>query len=325
MEEHCESDNTLSQRLLGDSPTQREVEDDIAGEIIVDPLHAGMEPISLNQESHYKDIPFAIGFVFHFVTILFFAVFWGAFSLKQEEDGTAGGDSDSETLSLWGFCFLLFFVSTSAAAIAAATLDFMTQHAEQLMQASLLASCIILGAVVFLLFANGAPTFGFCWLFVLICTGLYAYSVQHRLPFACANLRTAVSAVQSNYGVCIVSYAISVTASVWVIIWLLAVLGVAFRSSSTCDDGVCQMHMNVIAAFLLLLSFYWTSQVLKVRRLRMLLLSSCDIIADCTLTSMCTVLAECCACHSERCYWYLVVCTPRSTERFFASDNRFFH
>jgi hypothetical protein len=160
---------------------------------------------------------------------------------------------------------LLILVSSASIGIAAAALDFMTNHAEQLIQASLVVSCVTLGAVVVLLFSNGSPSFGFCWLFVLICTVLYAYSVQRRIPFASTNLKTALSAVQTNYGVCVLAYIVAAVANVWVVLWILAFLGVAFRSSA-CADGSCDMHMNHVGFLLMLLSYYWTSQVLQVRR-----------------------------------------------------------
>jgi len=196
------------------------------------------------------------------VVVFFLAVFWGLGSLKQEETINADTDADTDTLSLWGFFFLLFLVSTSSIGIAATSLDFMTSHVEHLMQAALMISCVILGSVVVLLFVNDSPGLGFCVLFVLICTGLYAYSVQRRIPFASANLRTALSAIQMNYGVCMLAYAVAAVANLWVVVWLLAFLGVAFRSS-TCADGSCEMHMNPVAFILLLLSYFWTSQVLQ--------------------------------------------------------------
>lgn len=268
----------LSERLLAtdheasSSSEARQVEAAMmaAGDIIVDPLQAGHGLRGESQTPQYRDTPFAIGFLVHLAVVFFLAIFWGLGSLKQDETITADDNDNhdpngTDTLSLWGFFFLLFLVSSSSIGIAAASLDFMTNHAEHLMQAALMISCVVLGAVVVLLFANDSPGFGFCWLFVLIFTGLYAYSVQRRIPFASANLRTALSAIQTNYGVCMLAYAVAAVANLWVIIWLLAFLGIAFRSSSTtCTDGSCDMHMNPAAFGFLLLSYFWTSQVLQV-------------------------------------------------------------
>jgi hypothetical protein len=264
MEDPKGGDTHLSDRLLADDfGAQQEVEAAMNGEIIVDPLQAGHGLRGESQTAQYRDTPFAVGFIAQLFVVFFFAVFWGLGSLKQEETISDDDGPGTDTLSLWGFFFLLFLVSSSSIGIAAVSLDFMTSHAEHLMQAALMVSCVVLGAVVVLLFANDSPGFGFGWLFVLICAGLYAYSVQRRIPFASANLRTALSAIQMNYGVCMLAYGVAAIANLWVVIWLLAFVGVAFRSS-TCADGSCDMHMNPVAFFVLLLSYFWTSQVLQV-------------------------------------------------------------
>lgn len=257
MNEPKVDDDNLSERLL--NPHMEDAM--MAGEIIVDPLQAGRGMRGENQTPQYRDTPFALGFIAQLFVVTFLAIFWGFGSLRQKE--TNSDTQETETVSLWGFFILLILVSSASIGIAAAALDFMTNHAEQLIQASLVVSCVTLGAVVVLLFANGAPGFGFCWMFVLICTALYAYSVQRRIPFASTNLKTALSAIQTNYGVCVLAYIVAAAANVWVVLWILAFLGVAFRSSA-CADGSCDMHMNPVVFLLMLLSYYWTSQVLQV-------------------------------------------------------------
>lgn len=257
MNEPKVDDDNLSERLL--NPHMEDAM--MAGEIIVDPLQAGRGMRGENQTPQYRDTPFALGFIAQLFVVTFLAIFWGFGSLRQKE--TNSDTQETETVSLWGFFILLILVSSASIGIAAAALDFMTNHAEQLIQASLVVSCVTLGAVVVLLFANGASGFGFCWMFVLICTALYAYSVQRRIPFASTNLKTALSAIQTNYGVCVLAYIVAAAANVWVVLWILAFLGVAFRSSA-CADGSCDMHMNPLVFLLMLLSYYWTSQVLQV-------------------------------------------------------------
>lgn len=270
MEEPKDEDTNLSQRLL-----EPHIDDALmTGEIVVDPLQAAHGQRGENQTAQYRDTPFALAFLAQLAVIFFLAIFWGFASLRQKEEETTDNTDENDTVSLWGFFCLLFLVSSASLAIASATLDFMTNHAEHLMQASLIGSCIILGVVVLLLFSNDSPSLGFCWLFVLICTGLYAYSVQRRIPFASANLKTALSAIQTNYGVCIVAYAVAAMANLWVVLWFLAILGVAFRSSS-CSDGSCDMAMNHVVFLLMLLSFYWTSQVFQVRMMDVVLSFLC--------------------------------------------------
>lgn len=264
MEVNDHDEHNLAEPLIGnnDVETATSALDDSIGEIIVDP-QAGQTPRGESQMPEYKDAPFALVFVVQLIGILFFATFWGLGSLKQDDTMHDKEEPYTTTTSLWGFCFLLFFISSCSIGIASACLDFMTNHVEKLMQASLMICCVALSTIVVLLFANDTPGFGFCGIFVLICTGMYAYSVQNRIPFASANLKTALSAIKMNYGVCMLSYGIAFVANLWLVVWLLAFLGVSFRSSN-CEDGLCQLHPSPGAIFILIASYFWTAQVLQV-------------------------------------------------------------
>jgi Plasma-membrane choline transporter len=70
-----------------------------------------------------------------------------------------------------------------------------------------------------------------------------------RIPFAAANLSTALSAVQSNMGLTFVALIMLVLALVWSLLWFVG-LGGAVSSS---NGGI---------VFLLLVSYYWVHQVL---------------------------------------------------------------
>jgi hypothetical protein len=212
-------------------------------------------------------------------------------------------------------------VSTLSIGLAALSLDFMIHHAESMMQISLMASCLVLGAETVLLFLDRSPGLGFIGLFVLICTALYAYSVQRRIPFAAANLRTALSAIETNYGVCMVAYAVAAAANLFVVLWLLAFAGIAFKHYGSSKDGLV-FTLNPYLVIFMILSYYWTSQVLQVRaRLRrcgficrrLLALIPCSFVLS----------TECRPCHGQWHYWYLVVCTTRSTQCIFTSDCGF--
>lgn len=254
--------NDLSARLLSDVI---EMYPELDGGMVADHLHTQQAVRGTPSTPEYRDTPFAIAFILHLFVVGFLALFWGLGSLKQDETITVLDDGPSEdTLSLCGMYFLLFLICCTGIGISAASLEFMTHHTEQLIQLTLIVSCIVMGLVVVSLFNNEAPVLGFCGLFMLICTILYSYTMQRRIPFAAANLQTALSAVQANYGLCLVAYAVAVANFAWVMVWLLAVLGVAFRASS-CVDGTCNMHVSPLSLFMLVMSFFWTSQVLQVR------------------------------------------------------------
>lgn len=78
----------------------------------------------------------------------------------------------------------------------------------------------------------------------------YAYFVWSRIPFAAANLNTALIGVKSNLGVAAVAYVFLFLGFGWAIWWSI----VAGNMMGNYGSGV---------AFLFLLSYYWTQQVLS--------------------------------------------------------------
>mmetsp|Transcript_10473 Transcript_10473/g.19152 ORF Transcript_10473/g.19152 Transcript_10473/m.19152 type:complete len:520 (+) Transcript_10473:137-1696(+) len=275
----------ISERLLGPEQSPHEqpvisvVEDADAfgatvpsGEFVVDPTMAqggaGAPLRAEPQQPEYRDAPFALAFFAQLVLVFFFAFSWGVSALRQESDDAAGngndggGASDEDSVSLSGVLWLCFLTSLASIAISALSLHIMTHHAETLIQSSLIASCCFIGFMVFVFFADGIISLACLWLVILLLTAIYARTVWYRIPFAAANLRTALSAIQTNAGVCILAYVVSFLANIWVVVWFLAFIGVSFRESS-CSDGVCQSNMNVPSIILLILSFHWTSQVIK--------------------------------------------------------------
>lgn len=105
-------------------------------------------------------------------------------------------------------------------------------------------------------------------------TTCYACSVWSRIPFGRANLETSLSAVKTNFGISLTGYFFSVAAFGWTLLWGIALLGVYDISpeQAGCNNGFivdednqttpCVKQVNMGYMFLLLLSFYWTHQVL---------------------------------------------------------------
>lgn len=104
----------------------------------------------------------------------------------------------------------------------------------------------------------------------------YARAVQHRIPFAVANLRVAEGAIAKHSSTYIVSVVFTVVQIAWVVIWAMALLGVANKiaednPSSTSSSSTTtstrstykQSGASYVAYFFLLLSFYWGLQVFK--------------------------------------------------------------
>lgn len=120
-------------------------------------------------------------------------------------------------------------------------------------------------------FAIGNIFVGVIGLLIALLNLCYARAVQHRIPFAVANLRVAAAAISKHWSTYIVSIAFTIVQIVWVVIWALALLGVANNlkkdtsSSSTTTTNSGSFYKdsagNYVAYFFMLLSFYWGLQV----------------------------------------------------------------
>mmetsp|Transcript_15715 Transcript_15715/g.36096 ORF Transcript_15715/g.36096 Transcript_15715/m.36096 type:complete len:549 (-) Transcript_15715:393-2039(-) len=251
------------------------------GEIVVDPGAAGFGlPFRQQQQQQqqqdgpvrpeYRDTPFALAFLVHLGAVGFFAVSWGTSSLRQDasethddnDNGDHDIDGDGGSVYLSGLLWLSLFTCLLSIWISAVSLKVMMHHAESLIQTSLFGSCGFMLVLAVLFVLDGVYWFAAVWGLSFLLTGWYAWSVWHRIPFASANLRTALSAIQTNGGVCALAYGIAFLANLWTVLWVLAVVGVVFKES-TCVAGVCKPHASAAAVAFLVLSFYWTIQVFQ--------------------------------------------------------------
>ncbi|KAI2497093.1 choline transporter-like protein [Fragilaria crotonensis] len=93
----------------------------------------------------------------------------------------------------------------------------------------------------------------------------YARAVWPRIPFATANLVTGCTAIRGNCGVIFTSFLFEALAFGWTILWCLACFG-TFSSTYSCStvngNEVCT-SVNYGYLFLLLLSFFFTHQVIQ--------------------------------------------------------------
>eukprot|EP00535_Pseudo-nitzschia_heimii_P000613 CAMPEP_0197178808 /NCGR_PEP_ID=MMETSP1423-20130617/3972_1 /TAXON_ID=476441 /ORGANISM="Pseudo-nitzschia heimii, Strain UNC1101" /LENGTH=522 /DNA_ID=CAMNT_0042628621 /DNA_START=188 /DNA_END=1756 /DNA_ORIENTATION=- len=280
-----EIEEKLSERLLGNESENDYAESNVfridgsgrvdisataimegGGDIIVDGTN-GTGGFGGPLQPEYRDAPFALAFLAHIGVVCFFAFAWGAPSLRRNVASAEGGDDEDgdasgETVSLYGLLLLSLIACAISVGISALSLRVMMHHAETLIQASLIGSLCFKAIYIVFFLLDGLFWYagGFALLFLL--TAWYAKRVWHRIPFASSNLRTALSAIQTNAGICALAYVIAGLANVWTIVWVLATVGVSFKES-TCDANVCQPNLNAITIALLCLSYYWTIQVFQ--------------------------------------------------------------
>ena len=190
----------------------------------------------------YKDVAWAVAFGLQAVLVIFMCLY--LMGTGQTAANAGGTTVMGGVLAVVGVCGFLAIGLTSA------SLSFMSRNAEALVQAALVfsvATSFFMG-VVGLLSGN--------WLMgVLGCAAgaigvCYAYFVWKRIPFAAANLRTALQAVRSNMGLMVVALGVTAVAMAWSTLWFTGV-GQSLQSES------------LAVVFLLFLSYYWTHEVLR--------------------------------------------------------------
>jgi hypothetical protein len=151
-----------------------------------------------------------------------------------------------------------------AMGISAAVLGVLLRMAKQLIQLTLISSMVCNGLVVLIMMAQGVWWGAIGALVLLGLTVMYTSSVWRRIPFATANLETAITAVQSNGSLFLVACGVTVAVLVMSLIWILTWVGVYARHA-TCDNKTheCVSHTNPLVSGALLLLYFWNSSVGK--------------------------------------------------------------
>lgn len=141
------------------------------------------------------------------------------------------------------------------------------QNAEGLIKMSLLLN-IALCIVAFLLatfLGDKGIYLGLFWLVFAAFLGCYAKTIWHRIPFAASNVRVGVTACKSNLGVSIFAFVSPLLNFLLVVMESLALVG--FVNMTGKLDSAGGMHgsfeSSPIINVLIVLSLYWTSQVIK--------------------------------------------------------------
>ena len=199
---------------------------------------AEIRPAPEGQPKEYKDAIWGVLFWLHLIAMI------AIISLNiasQEKEGGNGSNT--------GVVVLVGVTAVTSIGIGSAALSFMMRYAKELVKTALVFSVIMSGIVGIFGFLSGQTLMGILGLVFFAIGICYARVVWPRIPFAAANLNTALTAVRANLGLAVVAYAMLALAFGWSIFWFVG-LGDAVNAS------------NTAILFLLLLSYYWVHQVL---------------------------------------------------------------
>lgn len=169
--------------------------------------------------------------------------------------------------------------------------------ASILIKTSLLASVVLsfLTAIGGILSGQILVTIlGFIFFAIGVC---YTCAVWKAIPFATANLITAVHAIRSNCGLSLVAYFFLILAFTWSVTWAICLVGL-YNEFGSLNNGYI---------FLLFVSYFWTHQVIQNTIHVTVAGVSSSILIDVELIN-----------HLYKHYalplgcWYMVVCSERS-------------
>jgi hypothetical protein len=190
------------------------------------------------QPKQFRDVPWAVLFWLHLAAMIVII----AMNMSAMEDG---GDFSAYNGVIW----MVGVTAVASIGIGSFSMGLMMRYPTELVKVSLVFSVLMSLLVGILGFMAGQMLMGGLGLVMFFIGICYAKMVWPRIPFAAANLNTALTAVKANMGLTVVSYFSLLLALGWSMLWFIG-LGEAVSSS------------NGITLFLLFLSYYWVHQVL---------------------------------------------------------------
>lgn len=191
------------------------------------------------QPDKYRDLHFAVAFLVQLSIV-------GYHSQKNILDNYFPTSSV-------GFIFFLFVIVVFATVLSSLAMIFMVNHSRNMIKASIF---FVIGSnsLIFMfgfIFTSGG--LGLVGLISAAYTIYWAYTAWSRIPFAAANLHTAVTAVRTyQKGLCTVAFFHIALSFLWILCWSIAF-----------GETMFFLHDSHMVKFLCLVSYYWTSRVLE--------------------------------------------------------------
>eukprot|EP00554_Chaetoceros_debilis_P000614 CAMPEP_0194083730 /NCGR_PEP_ID=MMETSP0149-20130528/9729_1 /TAXON_ID=122233 /ORGANISM="Chaetoceros debilis, Strain MM31A-1" /LENGTH=515 /DNA_ID=CAMNT_0038766181 /DNA_START=48 /DNA_END=1592 /DNA_ORIENTATION=- len=172
------------------------------------------------------------------------------------EDGGYDADPTSVMIVVSISVVIAFFVSILS-------LTVMIQFAEGLIKFSLVFN-VLLGLLTAMAgFAAQSTEAGVMGLILFGISAFYACMIWSRIPFAATNLVTASTAIKANLGVVTFAYGALILNGVWLVFWSFTTYATIYVVGDCDADGNCQNEINGFLVAALILSLYWTMQVIK--------------------------------------------------------------
>jgi len=287
------NDSTLTEPLLVETDVEiiEGVEEDESNHVIAVTDDGAERALLQLDESEWehgetqtplcRDVCFAVLFVLQLIVVLSFSGIGiaSASSIISKYQGILDTDDDviPKDYDFGGQDVAFFSLASIGSAVgisAAMLLLLLGPLAKMMIQVTLVMNPVtnLLTAVGFFLYGN--TTIALAMLVFCAFSTCYALMVWRRVPFAAANISTAMEALSENKGIFPLSYLVTVVATVWITLWGIALAEIMIErkdwvyASVPCDNDIttdiCQrmtpQGYSIIIG--LLLNLYWTSQVI---------------------------------------------------------------
>jgi len=187
---------------------------------------------------------------------------YGTDTIEDAIEGIAGEGFE-------GYAYAALATGAFAIILSGVALSIMMCIPETLIKISLAFAVIMSGIFMVLSFLSGSVVGGVIGAMVFALMICYAFAVRSRIPFATANLVTALTGVRSNCGLFPMAYISVLVAFGWSLLWTVAFVAILDRTTPCSEqnqDGTsCAIYgsPNYGYLFLLFVSYFYTHQVIQ--------------------------------------------------------------
>ena len=214
-----------------------------------------------DQGSAWRDVGFAIAYYLQLIIVIAIAVMYGPAALEDSSTTTDDVATDTED-SFDGYVYVALITSVFAVIASSLFFSVMTRLASVLIKVSLILAVALTGVFAVVSLLSGSMVGAIFSLILFVVMVFYARGAWSRIPFATANMITAIAAIRANWGLVLISFATLIWSLVISMGTIVAILGVS-KETETCDDkGYCESGSGGYI-FLFLVSLFWSQQVMK--------------------------------------------------------------
>jgi hypothetical protein len=235
------------------------------------------------QPPAYRDVNFAYAFAVNVIGVVLTTVFYGPAIFQGNSSNEEADDDTSDDSSGGSFLVVMAFAFLAAILTNIGLLSVMARYSHAIVQVSLFTAPLLLFGVALCFFFidtdAGAALCLSALLFFLISCMLY-FCYQRFVPFAASTLKTAMSVIRYHQGLYFVSLGGIMLSFMATIVYVIALAGIFATAEQkgrvVCkdlyddpdgiyqDDEMCMTNPpNGLFMFLLLLSAFWTQEVIQ--------------------------------------------------------------